>query len=69
MPPSPGTTADGTPWHAGDEYRRMLAWVGDLLAARTGTAPDLAALVARGYENLPTCLPIGATMEASRETP
>jgi hypothetical protein len=61
MPP-PGASHQGAPWIQSESdpaiaalQARVAAW----LRAEDGRPPDLAAMLARGYENLRPCLPAG----------
>lgn len=66
MPPVVGLAAAQSDWPGGDEYRRILDYVSDLLVARGGTLPDLDALNAHGYDDLPLCLPTVGRQAARR---
>jgi hypothetical protein len=44
-------------WRDSAELARLRTQVDALIQADTGRAPDTAALLAAGYETLPTCLP------------
>ncbi len=62
MPP-PGASHQGAPWNqsqAGPEIAALQASVAAWLRAETGRTPDVAAMLAGGYENLRPCLPAGS---------
>ena len=65
MPPLVSIASASSLWHVGDEYHRMLDYVGGVLEARRGARPSLDDLLARGYENLRDCLPDPTTTEAA----
>jgi hypothetical protein len=60
MPPEsllPAFATDAAGWRASPARAALLAQVGDWLQAETGQAPNLAQLLAGGYEALRPCLP------------
>ena len=60
MPPEsilPAFGTDTVSWRANPIRAFLLATVGDWLRTDTGRAPDMAQLLADGYEALPPCLP------------
>ena len=62
MPP-PLASRDGSPWMQTEPdpaIASLRSAVADRLRAETGLAPDAAAMLARGYENLRPCLPPGS---------
>ncbi len=65
MPPVVSIASASGLWHGGEEYHRMLDYVGGVLEARRGARPSLDDLVARGYENLRDCLADPTTTEAA----
>jgi hypothetical protein len=60
MPPEsmlPAFATDGAGWRASPARQALLAQVGNWLQAETGQPPNLARLLAGGYEALRPCLP------------
>lgn len=60
MPPEtmlPAFATDIKGWHASPTRAALLAQVGNWLQAETGQPPNLAHLLAGGYEALRPCLP------------
>ena len=65
MPPVLSVASASGLWQVGEEYHRMLDYLGGVLKARRGARPSLDDLVARGYENLRDCLPEPTTTGAA----
>ena len=62
MPP-PLASREGSPWSQVAPDPAVIAMqstVAGWLRAETGRTPDAAEMLARGYENLRPCLPVGA---------
>ena len=44
-------------WKTSDELTQLKHYIADVLTQQTGQAPDINAFIARGFDNLRTCLP------------